>query len=135
MMNFLSIMTGAALLAWGTWVSVGDYGFFLNFQGALLIAGCAIIGTVFAFRLPYLVFFVPSFIANLLVRRDVNRRQTVKELAVLNDAFRSRNQQIAEMVTKSKDSFLRESMSLLMEGVVPPVAIARVLEARAHWIH
>jgi flagellar motor component MotA len=131
-MNFLSILTGLCLLGWGAWASVEDVYLLWNLKVFAIVAGGTFAGAILAYRLPYVLTLIPSVTANLFIRRRFNRRDTVKELAKFNDAYRTRSMVLGEMVSKSHDGFLKEAMT---EGIIPPDKLQNVLETRAKWLH
>ncbi|HEX4926224.1 MAG TPA: MotA/TolQ/ExbB proton channel family protein [Bdellovibrionales bacterium] len=134
-MNFLSILAGFALLYWGAWVSVEDATMLWNLKAFAMVVGGAFVGAVISYRLPFVTTFLPAMMARLFVRRHTSGRKTVEELSKFNEAFRSRSMVLGEMVNKSRDPFMRESMTLLLEGIIPPDKIQNVLLTRAQWLY
>jgi chemotaxis protein MotA len=134
-MNFLSIFVGFAILSWGAWASVEDLRPFINVHALLIVFGGTLVATIMAFRFTYLLRFVPSVMFNIFLHGKIDRKHTVKELTKLNDAYRTRSMVIGEMINKSRDGFLRESMALLLEGIIPPEKVLHILETRARWVH
>lgn len=134
-MNFLSILAGFALLYWGAWVSVEDVSLLWNVKAFAMVVAGMFIGAIMAYRLPFVFMLVPAMTARMFIRRKASGRKTVEELSKFNEAYRSRSMVLGEMVNKSRDPFMREAMTLLLEGIIPPDKIQNVLTTRAQWLY
>jgi chemotaxis protein MotA len=109
----------------------------LDAHGGLIVIGGTLACVGVAFSLPrafsmLLIFFKGLF--KTTVPKDLNKR-IIEELMKLAEAYRSGNPELENMVKNASDPFLREAMQAMMDEVLEPSKLIRVLHERVNTMY
>jgi len=105
---------------------------FVDPHGALIVIGGSIAATSISFQFNRVFRMLLAFWHRTLRGGKIDYVKLITELMALADAYRNGSGQLATMVKNSKDPFLREAMTALMDEVVGPDHLAIILKRRAN---
>ena len=136
-MNFMSLISfflAAAVLGFGIQAS-GDYHTFLNEHAILIVVGGTVAAGSISFQINRIALMFKIFFRRVLQGRKEDFAKNIAELMALAEAYRTNSPNLEKMVSGSKDYFLKEAMTALMEGVLDEPTLIRVLRARANTMY
>lgn len=131
-MNHLSILSfilAALVLGFGIGSS-GDYHTFINEHAILIVVGGTISAGSISFQINRMALMFKVFLRRVIGGRKEDYVKLISELMALAEAYRMNSPSFEKMVNSSRDHFLREAMQAMMEGILDPPTMIRVLRAR-----
>ena len=108
----------------------------LDPHGAVIVIGGTAACIGIAYELPRAASMIKVFFTELLrkkVAKDLNK-QIIIDLMRLADAYRKESPELTKMVEDLKDPFLKESMQAMLDEVLDPPRLVKVLHARVNTI-
>ncbi len=133
-MNPLSIvafLVAGGVLAFGI-NSAGNMDVFLNEHAILIVLGGTLAAGSIAFQLDRLFVMFRIFFRRVIQGRKENYKKLIEELMGLAEAYRTNNAGLEKIIADLKDPFLKEAMQALMEEVLEPEALVKVLRTRVN---
>jgi len=109
----------------------------LDLHGATIVIGGTIACIGVAFSLPragsmLIIFFKGLF--QTRVSKDLNKK-IIRELMTIAEAYRTDSNDLPKMIENASDPFLREAMQALVDEVLEPKKLIRVLHSRVNTMY
>ncbi|MCX6123507.1 MAG: MotA/TolQ/ExbB proton channel family protein [Proteobacteria bacterium] len=137
-MNILAIASfalAAAVFGWAAYTSTDTPGIFLNMHGVVIVLGGSLAATSISFQLDRALMMVKVFWNRTILGKKPDYIGIIKDLMKLAEAYRSESNDIQSLVENQKDPFIKESMLLLMDDIVEPAQLSRILRARTDTMY
>ena len=137
LVNLMGIIFAVFIMIFSMVFGNPNPGRMLDPHGALIVIGGTIACIGVAFSLPRAFSMVMIFFKGVIrtrVERDLNK-VIIQDLMRFAEAYRSGNSDLENMVKKSSDHFLREAMQALLDDVLEPDELIRILHERNNTIY
>ena len=117
-----------------------DLGFFLNFHGIVIVGGGTLAAAAISFPIGKLFTLFKVFFLRLLGRNRIDYQGTIEQMLELNKKLSLGLMGTQDAVANLKNEFLRESVTLVVDGVLTEREIRQVLDQRLttiehHYMH
>ena len=117
-----------------------DMGFFLNFHGIVIVGGGTLAAAAISFPIGKLFTLFKVFFLRLLGRNRIDYQGTIEQMLELNKKLSLGLMGTQDAVANLKNEFLRESVTLVVDGVLTEREIRQVLDQRLttiehHYMH
>lgn len=137
-MNLLSVVS--FLLAGGVFLtavltSTDDPRAFLDPHGLLIVLGGSVAATAISFQLDRLLVLLKVFWVRTVRQKKPDYRQTIRELMRIAEAYRNEATDLKMIVDTSKDHFIKESMTMLLDETMELPRLIRVLRTRVDRVY
>ena len=108
-----------------------------DIHGATIVIGGTLACVGVAFSLPRAGMMLMIFFRGLFktsVHKDINKK-IIRELMEIAEAYRSGSKELDSMIENASDPFLKEAMQALMDEVLEPKKLIRVLHSRVNTMY
>lgn len=117
-----------------------DMGFFLNFHGLVIVCGGTLAAAATSFPMGKILMLAKVFILRLLGKNKVDYQGTIEQMLELNKKLSLGLVGSQEAVGGIKNQFLKEAVTLVVDGVLSEREIRAVLDQRLktvehHYMH
>ena len=117
-----------------------DTSFFLNFHGLVIVCGGTLAAAAISFPVSKLLTLFRVFFMRLLGRNKVDYQGTIEQMLDLNKKISLGLITSHEAINGVKNEFLKEAVSLVLDGVLSEKEIRNVLDQRLktiefHYLH
>ena len=117
-----------------------DMGFFLNFHGLVIVCGGTLAAAAISFPVSKLLTLFRVFFLRLLGRNKVDYQGTIEQMLDLNKKISLGLIGSHEALNGIRNDFLKEAITLVVDGVLSEREIRNVLEQRLktiefHYLH
>ncbi|MBI2712302.1 MAG: MotA/TolQ/ExbB proton channel family protein [Bdellovibrio sp.] len=132
-MNFsslLGISIGITVMYKALTLTSPDLGFFMDYHGILIVCGGTLAAAGISFPIIDILKLVRVFFVRIIFGHTVDFEQTITDLLELNKKSGIGGTAISEMLPALKNDFLRESVSLVVTGVLTEPELRATLEQR-----
>lgn len=136
-MNFLTVVAfilAGVVFGYSVFGATEDPKSMLDFHGFVIVIAGTVACTAISFQIDRVWVMIKVFISRMIFGSKVNYKSTIKELMIIAEAYRT-NGDVVKLVEKSKDPFLRECMTMLLDGVIEPKNLRRICEARVNTMY
>ena len=137
-MNLLSVLPvifSAVVLTIAAVTSTKNPLVYLDLHATLIVIGGTIGAAAVSFRFERLYTLGKVFIARVLKGSKFDYVPLIQTLMSLAEAYRTNSPNLKKEIDECKDPFLREGMTLLMDGVFEHKELIRVLSTRCSTVH
>lgn len=135
-MNFLTII--AFLLAGAVFsfavFSEGEAKSMLDLHAFVIVIAGTIACTAISFQLDRVWLMLKVFFARMIKGKKANYKATIMEVMVLAEAYRNRADK-EKIMSLCKDPFVKECMIIMMDEVIEPANLRRVLMNRVSTLY
>jgi chemotaxis protein MotA len=135
--NFFGVIFAGGVMLFAMLFHNPNPAMMLDPHGGTIVIGGTIACIGIAYSLPRAFSMVKIFFKGLLrtrFQKDLNK-QVIMDLMKLAEAYRTNSSNLAKMVEETKDPFMREAMLALMEEIMEPKKLLRVLHARVNTMY
>ena len=117
-----------------------DYHFFLNFHGLMIVCGGTLAAAAISFPISKILTLVKVFFLRLLGRNKIDYQATIEQMLELNKKVSLGLNGSNELIAGIKNNFLKEAVTLVMDGVLSEREIRSILDQRLctiehHYMH
>jgi chemotaxis protein MotA len=138
--SLIGIFIGLAVVASSLQQTGMDLQFFLNFHGLVIVCGGTLAAAAISFPVPKLLTLFKVFFLRLTGRNRVNYQATIEQMLDLNKKLSLGLMGSHEAITGIKNEFLKEAVTLVVDGVLSEREIRNVLDQRLatiehHYLH
>lgn len=142
-MNFSSligVLIGFVVFFGALYESGMDMMFFLNFHGIVIVCGGTLAAAAISFPITKVLMLVKVFFLRLLGKNTVDYQGTVEAFLELNKKVSLGMASSSDAVASIKNQFLKEAVTLVLDGVLSEREIRSVLDQRLrtiehHYLH
>lgn len=135
LMTVVSFVLAASIFLWAALSSTDNPKSFLDLHAVVIVIGGTIAATSISFQLDRAAMMLKVFWARTIRGQKPNYIELIKDLMKLADAYRNEAPDIERMTANLKDPFLRDSMKLLLDELVPPAHLNKILKARNETVY
>lgn len=135
LMTVVSFVLAASIFLWAALSSTDNPKSFLDLHAVVIVIGGTIAATSISFQLDRAALMLKVFWARTIRGQKPNYIELIKDLMKLADAYRNEAPDIERMTANLKDPFLRDSMKLLLDELVPPAHLNKILKARNETVY
>jgi chemotaxis protein MotA len=135
--NFLvviSFILAAIVVGWAALSSTDNPKSFLDLHGLVIVIAGSVVATSISFQLDRVFLMLKVFWNRTILGKKPDYVAVIKDLMKLADAYRNESSELQSLVDSQKDTFLKEAMKLLLDELVEPAQLGRILKARAETI-
>jgi chemotaxis protein MotA len=132
-MNFLTLISfiiAFSVFGWSVFSAGENPRSFLDLHGFVVVMGGTVACTAVAFQLDRIWMLFKVFFDRMLKKRQVSHRDTISQLMTLADTYRTKPDQLKALVDQAKDHFLKEAMTIMMDGLFEPEHMSEILRTR-----
>ena len=138
--SLIGIFIGLAVVGASLSETGMDMSFFLNFHGLVIVCGGTLAAAAISFPIPKLLTLFKVFFLRLVGRNRVDYHGTIEQMLELNKKLSLGLVGSHEAVAGIKNEFLKEAVSLVVDGVLSEREIRNVLDQRLvtiehHYLH
>jgi chemotaxis protein MotA len=138
--SLIGIFIGLAVVASSLQQTGMDLQFFLNFHGLVIVCGGTLAAAAISFPVPKLLTLFKVFFLRLTGRNRVDYQATIEQMLELNKKLSLGLMGSHEAITGIKNEFLKEAVTLVVDGVLSEREIRNVLDQRLatiehHYLH
>ena len=137
-MNIMSILALALALTvffWSMLTSTDDPTRFVDIHGIVIVFAGTFAAASISFQIDRVLLMIKVFATRTLMGGKPNYIKLIKELMVLADAYRTESPGLKGLVDKSKDPFLKEAMTALMDELVETDHLIKILKRRVNTMY
>lgn len=135
-MNIYSIVAfilAGCVLAYGV-SSADGAAYFLNSHAIFIVVGGTIAAASISFQMDRVLLLFRIFFRGVIRGRKQNYSALIEELMILAQERRTGSVDFEKRVQESQDPFLKEAFTVLLDEVLGPQALLRVLRMRVNTI-
>lgn len=136
-MNFKSLVAflmAGIVFAVGVFTSTDNPMAFIDYHAALIVFGGTIAVTAISFQIDRIWLMLKVFYFRVIKGEKLNYVSLIKELMILSEAYRTKNNNLKSLVDNSSDPFIKEGMNVLMDDFLTPEELAHILKIRVNTI-
>lgn len=138
-MNFGSIfplLFAVAVFAISAMTASNNSSIFLNAHAAFVVLGGTFAAASISFGFGRLMILTKVIVGRVMFgRKAFNTVGLIEEMMRLSEAYRLGSPQLAGMIERTQDPFLKEAMSALTEQVLSPEELLRALATRTESVY
>jgi chemotaxis protein MotA len=132
-MNIASIigLVLATVVLWGGLrLSTPDMKLFVDYPSLFIVIGGTFAATAITFQINKIFMLFRIFLKHIFSGSNVDYASLIAEIMKIGDAYR-RGESLEAHIGKASDPFLKESLSLVNDGILEKEHLVRILEDRA----
>ncbi len=138
--SLIGIIIGLGVVAASLNETGMDMNFFLNFHGLVIVCGGTLAAAAISFPISKLLTLFRVFFLRLLGRNKVDYQGTIEQMLELNKKVSMGSVSNSDVISGIKNDFLKEAVTLVVEGVLSEREIRSVLDQRLrtiefHYLH
>jgi len=133
-MNYATIVSfflAAAMVGWAAFSSTDNPKAFLDPHGMVIVIGGTLVATSISFEWSRVYQMLRVFWNRTIRGRKPDYVAIIKELMKLADAYRNESVELNTLIDRSKDFFMKEGMRLLVDDLVEPAHLSKILRSRS----
>ena len=134
-MTVISFVLAASIFLWAALSSTDNPKSFMDLHALVIVIGGTIASTAISFQLDRAAMMLKVFWARTIRGQKPNYIELIKNLMKLADAYRNESSELEAMVDNLKDPFLKDGMKLLLDELVPPAHLNKILKARNETVY
>lgn len=137
-MNFMSLI--AFLMAGGVFfgavfMASENPKNLLDLHGGLIVLGGSIAATAISFQIDRVLLMLKVFWTRTIFGKKPNYVAIIRELMIIAEAYRNDSPDIKNIVARSKDEFIRETVTALLDEVVEEHRLIKILQKRVETVY
>ena len=138
--SLIGIFLGLAVVGASLKETGMDMAFFLNFHGLVIVCGGTLAAAAISFPIPKILTLVKVFFLRLVGRNRVDYQSTIEQMLELNKKLTLGLLGSHDAIAGIQNEFLKEAVSLVVDGVLSEREIRNVLDQRLetiehHYMH
>ncbi len=138
--SLIGIFIGLAVVGSSLMETGMDVSFFLNFHGLVIVCGGTLAASAISFPMKKILTLVKVFFLRLVGRNKIDYQGTIEQMLELNKKLSLGLVGSHESVAGIRNEFLKEAVTLVVDGVLSEREIRGVLEQRLrtiehHYMH
>jgi chemotaxis protein MotA len=131
-MNFLSVIgfiLAFAVFAIGVATSTDHYSHFWDWPALLIVLGGTFAAMSTAFQFDRVLVLIKLFFQRMILGRRANHKEIIREIMTISEGYR-KGESLEQYISKTKDEFLKEVLTLVHENVLEGDDLFDVLDSR-----
>ena len=133
-MNFFTVISfalAAVVVGWSAGTATDNPMSFVDPHGLVIVLAGTIVATSISFQLDRVFLMLKVFWKRTIMGKKPDYVAVIKELMKLAEAYRNDAPDLQALVDNQQDAFIKESMKLLLDELVEPAKLGKLLKARA----
>lgn len=136
-MNFLTVIAfviAGVVFGYSVLGATEDPKSMIDVHGFVIVIAGSVACTAISFQIDRVWLMIKVFFGRMILGKKADYKGTIKELMILAEAYRT-NGDVSKLVEKSKDPFIKECMTMLLDGVIEPKSLKRILMNRVNTLY
>lgn len=133
-MNILSLVAlflAAVVFVAGLRLSTPDLKMFWDVPSVFIVVGGTLTSTAIAYRLDKIVHLFKTFFKIIFIKNVSENSKIISEMIKIGDAYR-KGTSLEILAAKVNDTFLKEALIMVADGILTQERIMKILEDRAN---
>jgi chemotaxis protein MotA len=126
----LSFIMAISVIVWAAATSTDNPKSFLDLHGAVIVIAGSTVAVAISFEWSRVYLMLKVFWNRTIIGKKPDYIALIKELMKLADAYRNESPDLPGLVENQKDPFLKEGMKLLLDELVEPAQLNKILKVR-----
>lgn len=126
----LSFISAVIVFGWAALTATDNPKTFIDLHGFVIVIAGTIVATSISFEWGRILLMLKVFWNRTILGKKPDYIRLIKELMKLADAYRNESPDLPSLVEKQNDPFLKEGMKLLLDELVDPAHLNKILKVR-----
>ncbi len=129
--SILGLLSAGIVFVIGLRLSSPTLGIFWDVPSAFIVVGGTLTSTAIAFRLDRIWVLFKTFFKIVFIKNVTANSKIITEMIKIGDAYR-KGTPLEALASKSSDTFLKEALMMVADGVMTQERIVKILDDRAN---
>jgi chemotaxis protein MotA len=130
----MALVLAAVVLAFGT-LTAGNPRMFLDFHAWMIVVGGSVAASSICFQVDRIFLLFKVFVRRVIQGRKENYVLLIEELMALSEAYRTSSPGLQKLIDESKDPFLKDAMTALLDEVITGEDLIRLVRTRMETVY